>query len=175
MGVRRVYRGRGDGFSAIEVIIVMMIIAIAAAMVLPRLGQTAATQLREAGKLVVADLEYARSAAIAHGSDPRMVVFEPGEDRYHVAARSSPQTAVEAPGVTGKYHVEFGQGRARSLDAVRLDSTDLTDNELKFDMYGGTTRPADKGDAHITLRCKGHTLTITVDRVTGTATMSELQ
>jgi len=166
---------RSGAFSVVELIIVALALAIAAAIVLPGASDLASTRLREAGQLVVADLEYARSAAIAHGSDPRLVVFKPAENQYFVAARSDKDEPVEAPGTSGKYRVTFGQGRARSLDDVAIQATNLTDNELTFDMYGGTKRSPEAGDATITLSCEGKTVTITVDRVTGAATMSDLK
>jgi prepilin-type N-terminal cleavage/methylation domain-containing protein len=163
------------GFSLIEVIMVVLVLAIAAAIVVPAAGQSAAANLRVAGQLLAADLTYARSAAIAHGTDPRMVVFTPDKNQYHVAAQSAPDQPVDAPHTSQPYTVQFGKGRARQMEQVNLDSTNLQNDQLKFDLYGGTERTADDGDAQITLTCAGRTMTVTVDHATGEVTLGDIQ
>jgi Tfp pilus assembly protein FimT len=155
--------------------VVALVLSIAAALVVPSFGQGATARLREAGPLVAADLAYARSAAIAHGTNPRLLVVEPADDTYYIAKRSDTDKAITAPHDAAPYRVRFGEGRARALEGVTIASTNLQNNRLRFDLYGGTRRTADQGDGTITLQCDDRQITVRIDRVTGEATVGEMR
>jgi len=162
-------------FTVLELLVVTLVLAIAATLVLPSLGQTAAAELRESGRLLAADIGYARSAAIAHGADPRLVAFQTTKNAYHVAPRSKPDVPVTRPDTNEAYRVVFGQGRARHLQSVSIQSTNLEQDRLAFDVYGSPTRSADAGDARITLGLRGYTLTLRVDHATGEVTLMGIE
>jgi type II secretion system protein H len=166
--------GRLAGFTFIELLLVVLVLAIAAALVVPALGDSATTRLRQAGRLLAADLRYARSAAIARGSDPRLVVFDPHENTYHIAAQSSPTQPITRPNANQPYQVQFGIGRASELDGIAIQSTSLgnnNDRRLAFGRYGSTDQPE---PATVTLACEGHTITVTVHPATGEVAVGNL-
>jgi general secretion pathway protein H len=166
---------RTVGYSLLEVIIVLLVLAIAAAMVVPTMGSASGTKLRQAARLLAGDLGYARSASIAHGDDPRVVVFKPEKNRYHIAAQSKPAEPIARPETTQPLAVTFGSGRAAELDGVTIESISLDDGgdtTLGFGIYGS---PDVEQQAKITLAHQGQTITITVHPTTGQATLGDLQ
>ena len=158
------------GFTFIEVLIVVLILGIAAALVVPQMGQTAATKLIEAARLLAADLGEAQIESMAHGQDLRLVVFDPDHNAYQIAAASDPDTPITNPIGNLPYRVVFGSGRARPLDGVTLQSLSVgDDDQLGFGIYGQLDQAT---DATITLACEGKTITLTVQASTGEVTIS---
>jgi prepilin-type N-terminal cleavage/methylation domain-containing protein len=161
------------GFTFIEVVIVLLILAIAAAMALPLLGDTGSTRLREAARLLVADLAYAQVESVSHGDNPRGVVFDTAHDRYRVVALSDTTTAIINPIGQQAYVTRFGQGRAESLAGVSIAGYELDGDEvLGFGLYGQLDQTS---DATITLACEGRQVTVTVDATTGETMIGDIE
>jgi hypothetical protein len=157
----------------LELIVVLFCLAVAAAIVVPVALDGAATQVRAAADLLVADLEYARSESMSNADDPRLLVFDPAGKRYHIARRSSPTLPVTDPVGLQGYTTAYGSGRAASLPRVRIGSHSLGgDNRLMFRGLGqlDQTEPA-----WITLSAGTHSVTVTLDPITGEATVGPLQ
>jgi len=151
---------------------VVIILAIAAALAVPMMSDTADTRLRGAASMLVADLAFAQVESVAHGDDPRLVVFDNPNDAYHIAATSDPATPITNPIANRPYLVTYGQGPAESLTNVTLESYTLNgDNQLGFGIYGGLDQPI---DATITLGCEGLTVTLTADDNTGETTIGAI-
>lgn len=162
-------RLRPHGFTTIEVLIVVTIIAIAASLVLPMMGDTAVTQLRAAAQMLVADLEFAQMGSVAHGEDARVVVFDTTTQTYHIATKSDPTTPIINPTDGKAYVVQYGSGRAYQLPDVTISNVSLDgDNQLGFGVYGQLDQAA---TATVTIAAGGRTITITLDPVTGEATV----
>ena len=66
------------GFTMIELLIVVAILAIAAAIVVPMASSAGSMQLRAAGNMVAADLEYAKSMSISRGQFSQRRQAQPG-------------------------------------------------------------------------------------------------
>lgn len=79
---------RPDGFTLAELIVVVVILGIAAAMVLPQLGDTNKFQAMSAARELSGDLEYARDTAITSQS-PVTVTFAPPRS-YTLSNASGP-------------------------------------------------------------------------------------
>jgi len=165
----RIPHGPSLAFTLVELMIVLMVIAICAALVVPQLGGDAGTKLTAAARLLAADLGAAQIDSIAHGESPRVVVFAPDDDGYHLAAAADPGTPVNNPLGNVPYAVTFGEGRARGLAGVTFDAMNVGDDaQLGFGVYGQLDQ-AD--DAILTLACAGRTLTLTVQASTGEVTV----
>ena len=154
------------GFTLVEIIIVVMIIAIAAAIVGPMMSSAGSVQVRAAANMIAADLEYAKSMAITMQQNHR-VVFDAANETYQI--QDSSGTVIDHPVEVGSdYSVDFGNdGR---LDRVDIVSADFDGNEeVEFDYLG---RPYDSGgnslnSGVIRLAADGVTMTVNVGPVTG--------
>jgi prepilin-type N-terminal cleavage/methylation domain-containing protein len=81
-------------FSLIEVLLVIALMAILAAVVLPNSNPSIHDQLQSAAQIVAADLSYARSLAVTYGSNYR-VEFNANDNRY-VLQHSGANAALDA-------------------------------------------------------------------------------
>jgi len=160
------------GFTLIELMIVVAVLAIAGALAVPMLGNTAPDKLRAAAGTLAADLAFAKVESIAHGDDLRLAVFDNPNDRYHIATTSDPATPITNPINRQPYLVTYGQGTAASLINVTIDSYSLNgDDQLGFNLYGGLDQAV---AATITLGCDGLTVTVTVDPNTGESSIGAI-
>ena len=76
------------GFTLIELMVVLVIMAIAAAIAVPMFSGAGTIEVEAAGHVVAADLEYARSLAISR-QQTYSVVFDAAGESYQVEDSSS--------------------------------------------------------------------------------------
>jgi prepilin-type N-terminal cleavage/methylation domain-containing protein len=161
------------GFTMIELLIVVAILAIAAAIVVPMASSAGSMQLRAAGNMVAADLEYAKSMSISRGQK-YAVVFDKTNESYQVNDEGG--TMITHPITHGWYTVSFrNDGRLSQVDIV--DVSFDSKNTVSFDYLGspyggagGSATPLNSGV--ITLRAGGITRTVNVAPVTGYISVS---
>ena len=165
-GTRYDLRCLGSGFTLVEVLIVVVIIAIAAMTVIPMMSSAASVQICSASDMIAADLEYAKSMAISRGQR-YSVVFDKNAESYSI--RNQAGTVIAHPVKKGfDYVIDFrNDSRLNKVDIVDVDF-DAT-SEIKFDYlgspYNGNDNPLNSGI--INLQAGGATVTITVEPVTG--------
>ena len=98
------------GFTMIELMVVVAIIAIAAAIVVPMASSAGSMQLRAAVTMVAADLEYAKSMSISRGQR-YSVVFNPYDrelpDRQRRVYAVETTIAHPIKGPQSRYVVDF--------------------------------------------------------------------
>ena len=69
-------RSTNSGFTLVEILIVVSILAIAAMIAIPMMSSAGSMQIRSAANMIAADLEYAKSMAISR-QKIYTVVFDP--------------------------------------------------------------------------------------------------
>lgn len=164
--------GHGAGFTLVELMTVVIVLGIAAALAVPMLGDTATSRLQGAASTLSADLAFAQVESLAHSEDTRVVVFDNPNDTYHIALSSDTATPITNPINKQPYLVDYGSGAAQSLTGVTISSYALDgDDELGFGVYGGLDQAT---AATITLACEGFTVTVTVDPNTGESTIGAI-
>jgi len=157
------------GFTLVELLIVIVLLGIVGGLALPMLGDSKQLQLREAARLLAADIEFTQNESIAHGDDPRMIKFDTANNQYWIAPASAPDTPITDIVLQEPYLVSLGSGRAAGVGLVTIQSIDLSgDDELRFDAYGS---PDQTGPATITLSAGTSTLTIQVAPGSGEVTI----
>ncbi len=153
------------GFSMIEILIVLVILAIVAMVAIPMASSAAGMQIRSAANMIAADLEYAKSMAIARAQN-FSVVFDSSQESYQI--EDSTGTVIAHPVKKGFNYVVNLPGEG--LDKVNIVSAvfDST-GTVKFDYlgspYNGNDSPLNSGV--ITLQTGEATITIAVEPITG--------
>ncbi|MFQ6035192.1 MAG: GspH/FimT family protein [Sedimentisphaerales bacterium] len=164
-------RVQGRGFTVIEILIVVVIIAIAALIAVPMMSSAASIQIRAAANMIAADLEYAKSMAISRGQN-FSVVFDKSTESYSI--KNQDGNIIPHPVKKGfDYVINFqNDSRLNRVDIVDADF-DAT-SEIKFDYlgspYSGDGTPLNNGI--ITLQAAEITKTVTVEPVTGYISIS---
>jgi len=105
------------GFTLVEIIVVVLILAICAAVVIPNVVNTSDMQATSAARMIAADLQYAQSLAIA-SQDPISVTFDVSAEQYflHKANESAP---LDHPITKQDYVTDFRSRRGfERLDVV---------------------------------------------------------
>lgn len=158
-------RATSGGFTIIEILLVVVIIAIAAMIAVPMMSSAGSVQIRSAANMIAADLEYAKSMAIGRQKN-YSVVFNTANDYYEV---HDPNGIIKHPVKKGfTYHVSFSNdSRLNKVDIATVDF-DAT-SEIKFDYlgspYSGDGTALNSGA--INLQADETTITINVEPVTG--------
>lgn len=170
-------RIKNSGFTLIEILIVVMIIAIAAMIAVPMMTSAASVQIRSAANLIAADLEYAKSMAIGKGMD-FAVVFDKENESYQlfkVKDEDGSLEMIENPLTKELYEVKFSSD-------VRLDKVDIVDvdfdgtEKIRFDYMGNPKIGEDtylQAQGVINLHAGGTNITIKVEPVTGFILISD--
>ncbi|MGE5295341.1 MAG: Tfp pilus assembly protein FimT/FimU [Solirubrobacterales bacterium] len=144
---------RDKGFSLIEMVLVVAILAIFAAIAAPRYGLAAGRyRLDLAARRVATDLRLAQASAKA-ASSSRTVVFTPTTDVYQLQSVTAPD------GKTGDYTVSL------SCEPYRADLSGASFNGASQVTFSGWGLPSSGGT--VTLIAGSQQKTITVDGETG--------
>ena len=164
----RCHPARRRGFTLIELLMTMTIIAVVAAVVLPKFTDGGRLHLAAASSVLTSDIQLAQVMTISNPADPVVVRLDPVQAKYWLARADTPDTPIPR-GATGEpYAVVFGLGRAAAALGVTLSLSDLDSNTLAFDAQGAvadfTTEPA------ITLSLDTRWIRLEIAPTTGTIT-----
>jgi len=168
------------GFTIIEILIVVVILAVVAMTAIPMISSAASIQVRSAASMIAADLEYAKSLAISKGAS-FSVVFDTVTDSYKIVVVFDTVTdsykivkIVDGEGETISHPVKKGFDyvvdlQDEGLERVEISSADFGgDCQVRFDYLGS---PYNGGD--VVVRAAGDTVTISVEPVTGYVTVTD--
>ena len=155
---------RPGGFTLMELIVVMVILAIAAAVAVPMAVSTGDMQVIAAARLLSADLQYAQSEAVT-AQQPVTVEFTPSEETYGLVWTNTSAPLIH-PMTKGAYTVDF-----RSRDGFAdLDLVSVSfggGSSVVFDELGA---PDEEGD--VTLQAGTHVYQVSLASVTGKVTVT---
>ena len=157
-------------FTIVELIVVMVILAIAAMLAVPMISSAADVQVRSAANMIAADLDYAKSMAISRQKN-HSVIFDPANESYEVHDASG--TVIDHPIKGGSDFVVDLQADSR-LSRVDIVSADFdAQTTVTFDYLGSPlTPPANPlNSGVITLGAGSFSMTVTVEPMTGYVTV----
>ena len=166
--LRHAATGRA-GFTLAEILILVLILAIMAAVVIPNIGSAADSELSSATQVLMSDLENTRSLALTTQA-PYSLLFNPGLTSYKVAtnyAGGAYATTAAVPSPTqskANYEVfpaALNGAQDVTVFAVSFGTTPVQ-TYVTFNS-DGTATPA----GYVTLQAGGSYMKVTVDDLTG--------
>ena len=153
----------------IELLIVVAILAIAAAIVVPMASSAGSMQLRAAVNTVAADLEYAKSMSISRGQRYAVVFDKTAGIYYQYRVVDQSENPVPHPITKRPEYVVSFQSDAR-LGQVKIAGVNFNGmDKVSFDSLGSPFDAvgANLNSGTITLQAGGITRTVNVEPVTG--------
>ena len=167
---------RKTGFTLVEILMVVVILGIAAAVIVPQMGSRDDLKLSAAARVMMADLAYAQSRAIA---TQRKQYVQFTEEQYALYSRSSdasPLALVSHPIEPGNYIISFMTGVLRDIEVDSADfdgMTTLVFDELGSPMsYNGTSTTALSSPGTIRFKSGNQFLTMQIEPYTGEITLA---
>jgi prepilin-type N-terminal cleavage/methylation domain-containing protein len=165
----------GRGFTLVEILVVVVILGISAAMIVPQIGSRDDLRAASMARVIMADLAYVQSRAVSM-QKRQYVRFNTTNNTYDVLDRITPTAQLITHPVDHKpFLVSLGSGRDDDLKAVVFDAVTFdAKTALAFDELGtpyacdaatGACTPLTAGS--IRLKSRAYTLTITVQPYSG--------
>jgi type II secretion system protein H len=146
------------GFTLIEVLVVVVIMGIAAAIIVPRLTGMGDLQAMSAARALVANMQYAQNEAIVTQS-PTTVAFDIATESYEL--RDTNDVPLRHPVTKGAFQVRYPT--SRGLEKVEVISANFGGaSTVTFDSLGSPDR-----GGQVVVSADGHDYTVTVAPVTG--------
>lgn len=145
---------QGTGFSLVELVVVLTIVAITSAIALPRYSSSLGRyRVDIAARRIAADLELAKARARATGQF-RNVIFSTSTATYSIFEEAALEPS------SNRYRVNLAEEPFR----VGFDTLTISDgtNRVTFDGFGQPSQ-----NFSLTLSAAGHWRIVTVDRSSG--------
>ncbi|NJL31937.1 MAG: prepilin-type N-terminal cleavage/methylation domain-containing protein [Phycisphaerales bacterium] len=124
--------GSRRAFTLVEVLVVVIIIGIAAAVVVPAMIRPGSLHVQAATRIVIADLLYAQNDAIAQ-QKPRRAVFDTANNRYRLTDAAGNTLAANWKGSGGSNYVVDFKNDSRfqgvTLTTAQFGSDDFVEFE----------------------------------------------
>lgn len=146
----------------VEVIVVMVLLAIAAAVIVPQAVETSDLEVVAAARLVASDLNYAQDLAVTSQS-PITVTFSPAANSYTLSNESG---SLIHPITKKTYQTAFTEGSGFGRVEV-VSATFGSGNTVTFDELG---TPSAAGT--VILQAGGHVYHVSVAAATGRVTVT---
>jgi prepilin-type N-terminal cleavage/methylation domain-containing protein len=162
-------------FTLAEILVVVVVLGIAAALILPKIGNRDDLRATSMAREIMADLAYAQSRAVSTQT-PTYVRFDMVNDRYDLLEQIAPSDVfMTHPVNLDNFRVPLGSGRTDDLKDVVLDQVTFdTHTVLMYDEMGAphsydptsqTSAPLAAGSVRI--KSHSYTLTITIQPFSG--------
>ena len=166
-------------FTLVEILVVVLIIGIAAAVIVPIMGSRDDLKVKSAARLLMADLIYAQNRAISTQQRHYVIFNETAPQNYRLTTSVTPIVNIEHP-VThdSQYAVTFGPGGTSGLEQITIDTVNFEGKKiLSFDELGvpsyydaatnSNTALSTSGGNYVDLLCGSQKMRVLVEPFTG--------
>lgn len=168
-------RSSKPGFTLVEILCVVVILGICAAVVVPSIHNRYDLQTASMSRVLMADLAYAQGQAVIL-QKKQYVKFDTASNCYELLDQTTPsENVIMHPVNRSAYHVSLGSGRKDELKSVGLDQVSFDGKSVlmfddlgvpyAYDLTTDTATPLSAGS--VRLKCHDYTLTVTVEPYTG--------
>jgi prepilin-type N-terminal cleavage/methylation domain-containing protein len=161
------------GYTLVEMLIVVTMLGLAAAMVIPSIASASSLRVQGALRSIVADITVAQSDAVAFQRQKALVFRFGANNGRYVVAEVNGSAVDTATGI-----LEDRQLNLESMGFTQVTSTTLTNNTLVFDELGGpVTLPGGTTPSPsrvINLNGSNQNWRINIEAYTGRVTISQL-
>jgi prepilin-type N-terminal cleavage/methylation domain-containing protein len=165
-------------FTLVEILVVVLILGIAAAVIVPSMGSRDDLKAAAAARMVMADLIYAQNRAITTQQRHYIIFNTTAPQNFRISLSPTDGSSIQHPVTKDPYTMRVGPGGASGLSEVTLGNVDFEGRTtLAFDELGvpyfydpmanATTATSTSGGSSIQIRCGTHTLTILIEPYTG--------
>ena len=154
------------GFTLTELLMVVVVLAIASALIAPLAGNDEGTALRATAELLAADIEDVQARTLANPIEATCLVPRADGSGWHIALVQSPYEPIES--IDGQaLERSFGSGALASATTIRLRTPPLPENRLTFDDQGAPV--SIEGPVHFEIigTEKDRTLKVVLSAATG--------
>ncbi len=158
------------GFSLVEILIIIVVLLVAAAMSVPMISGAADMQVRSGSSKIAADLEYAKNMAITN-QKTYTVTFDTNANSYQL---SDSDGVIDHPFENGSFVVNFSTDsrfKRVSIDSADFDSSNSVTYDYLGCPYSGTTVTSPLNLGEVTLSADSVTATVSVEPATGYVTI----
>ena len=161
---------RPTGYTLVEVLIIVAILGVAAAIIVPQMLAAGTLGIQAAARVIIADILYAQNDAIAQQRN-RRVVFDVANESYTLTDEAGTVLSVNwKNGTANNYLVDFvNDQRFQGVVIVSANFGGATPETLEFDALGG---PLSGGTVEIQFQNSRYR--ITVAAFTGRVTVQQL-
>ena len=161
-----------NGFTLVEIIVVVVILGIAALIAVPMLSSAADMQVRAAANRLAADMDYAKGLAVTYQKN-YSVVFYPASESYDIRETAADVIVKNPVRPDQDYVVNFATDS--NMSRVNIVNTDLTSDTVTFDYLGSPyTGGSPLNSGVITLQAEAFTIVVDIEPMTGYITISGL-
>jgi prepilin-type N-terminal cleavage/methylation domain-containing protein len=152
------------GFTIIELMLSIAILAIVSALAVPLFGNNSLLQIDVARRVLISDIEYSQILAIANPEDEIALVFDEEGNGWHISTTDDLEVPFQDDNSAEPAVTILGQGSATSSPDVFV-TTNMPDNAIIFNSNGGLLDFTQS--ASVTIQC-GDTITqVVINPTTG--------
>lgn len=166
----RFIRNHAQGYTLLELLVVVALLAIIAALATPAFTAGNTAKARAAARALIADFAYAQSLSM--GSEtPVLINFSSDGAGYWAAFATDPAVPLRDPKTGKAFKRDFSQDIPHDLFGVRIASCTQGGVPTALIQFGALGELAVAQDVVVTMTCAGEDIRISFDSAMGSPTV----